>query len=422
MGTFSNMVNRFSQFVNSPSPKNHSTSPSTFWSVNNVYGTGKIALEKDPTIFSVVSRLSSIVASIDVSLYDGADVKQRADNIHRLVAREPNPNYSAYELWHKAEVDRNEFGNAYIFIQYDALMQPTALWNMERGYVTPFINSDDNTLWYQVQGVKGAMFVPAMQMIHLKHATGASRLMGISPIDVLQGSADYNDAFNKFSLNEMSKRDGFTIKFDKNVDNARKAAVAKNIQQFIKDNSGVLFSEPGVEVDTIDRKIATSDVSKNDDTYIRRVANAFNVPLLFLNTGEQGSGYRDSEEHLITFVTGTILPIVRQYEAELNMKMLTDEQKDAGFYFKFNTNTLLRGNTAARTALYQVLLRGGAATPGQIAEMEGLPRVDQEGVNSLWISGDLYPLSATPEERKGVTATNVGKESNDVLPNEDDDE
>ena len=397
------------------SPKSSGTSSAPLIMTNNLFGTGKVELQKDPVIFSVITRLAGIIASMNVDLYDADRKHIRTDSIDRLVSQQANPVFSSYDVWHKAEVDRNEFGNAYVFIQYDEYLQPKALWNLDHGLVMPFINSDDSTVWYKVQGQNGAMYVPAYQMIHLKHLTGSSRVVGISPIDVLQGSADYNEAFNKFSLNEMSKRDGFTIKFDKNIDDTRKKAVALNVQAFIKDNSGVLFSEPGMEVDTIDRKIATADVARNDDTYIRRVANVFNVPLIFLNSGDQGSGYRDSEEHFITFVEGTILPIVRQYESELNMKLLTDSQKEAGFYFKFDTNVLLRGNTAARTAYYQMLIRNGIASPEYIQELEGIPINNQAGANKLWISGDLYPTDATMEERTGKET-----EDNDVLSDESD--
>ena len=412
MGLFQNFLDSFKQ----KSPTGNSISSPIMRGPANLYGQGKLELQNDPMIFSVITRLANVISAMPVKLYDQNENAIRNQDIYRLVAQKPNPNYNAFDLWNKAETDRNEFGNAYIFIQYGMYETPVALWNVDRSYVNPFINTDDNTLWYGVTGSDKTMYVPASQMIHLKHATGSNRLMGISPIDVLKGAYDYNEAFAKFSLNEMSKRDGFTVKFDHNVDDERKKATVKNIQSFIQDNSGALFSEPGVEVDTIDRKIATSDVSKNDDTYIRRVANAFNVPLVFLNSGSQGSGYRDSEEHMIGFVQGTVLPIIRQYEAELNMKLLTDSQKTAGFYFSFDFNYLLRGNTAARTAFYQALLRSGGMTPNEVREMEGLPKSDQDGANDLWVSGDLYKIEMTPNDRKGVG----GKEDNNVLQDESD--
>ncbi|MGQ7173546.1 phage portal protein, partial [Escherichia sp. R-CC3] len=52
-------------------------------------------------------------------------------------------------------------------------------------------------------------------------------------------------------------------------------------------------------------------------------------------------------------------PIVRQYEQEMNRKLLNKKERQEGHYFKFNLGGLLRGDTASRTAYYQAAIRSG---------------------------------------------------------------
>ncbi|MCY9699137.1 phage portal protein, partial [Paenibacillus larvae] len=69
-------------------------------------------------------------------------------------------------------------------------------------------------------------------------------------------------------------------------------------------------------------------------------ANVFNLPVNFLNEEGQGS---HAEQMMIQFVQMTLTPTVRQYEQEMNRKLLTSEERQAGYYFKFNLGALLRG-------------------------------------------------------------------------------
>lgn len=104
------------------------------------------------------------------------------------------------------------------------------------------------------------------------------------------------------------------------------------------------------------------------------------------------------------FVEMTLLPIVKQYEAEFNRKLLTPEQRARGFYFKFNVNGLLRGDTASRTNFYQMMIRNGIASVNDLRKLEDLPPSDAKNADQLWLSGDMYPIDSD-QIGKGRTDT-----------------
>ncbi|MDR3241332.1 MAG: phage portal protein [Lactobacillaceae bacterium] len=363
---------------------------------------GDQPMQDNAPIFGVISRLANTLSTLPVNLYDDKQDTQNKDYLNNLVSKEPNPYITAYDLWNKAETDRNEHGNSYILIERDEYLQTKYLWNIDPEKITLMQEADTHELYYRVQGVDGFIMVASDSMLHFKHITGASRLRGISPLDVLKGAINYDQAFQQFSLNEMSKRDSFIITYEKNVDPERKRAIAQSIQSFIKANSGVLFNEPGSTVEMIDRKIATADIAENDATFYRRIANVFNVPLVFLNTNDTNTG-KTNEEVMTQFVQMTLMPILKQYESEMNKKLLSPMQKKRGFYFRFDEKELLRGNTQARTAMVQQYVRNGVATPNELRINEGFKPIDKPEMNTPWVSGDLYPVDWSPADRKGGT-------------------
>lgn len=368
----------------------------TFWGIDN----SKLA--SNETVFSVVTRLANTMSALPLKLYKDYDVV--TDHLAGdLLINEPNQNMGGSEMINKLEVDRNETGNGYAIIGRDIRAQPTSITPIESSAVTPVINSDDSSLWYEVRGVKGTYYVHNMDMIHVKHITGSSRWQGISPMDVLKNTIQYDKAVQEFSLSEMEKKDSFILSYNANVDNEKRQKIIDDFKRFYNENGGILFKEPGVDIKEIDKKYFSSDTLASERITRSRVANVFNVPVTFLNDNE-GQSYASNEQMMIQFVQMKLTPDVRQYEQEFNRKLLRPDERKKGFYFKINMGGLLRGDMAARTAFYQMMIRGAGIKPDEIRRLEDFPPVGGMA-DKLWISGDLYPVDMDPALRKSTTST-----------------
>lgn len=369
-----------------------------FWGIDN----SKLATNE--TIFSVISRLANTMSSLPLKLHRKYDVvmNQAAD----VVINNPNQNMTGFDWINKLEVSRNETGNGYAAIIRDIRMQVEALIPIDAAYVTPFLNTDDSNLWYEVRGITGTYYIHNMNMFHVKHITGVSRWKGISPLDVLRNTLEYDKSVQEFSLSEMQKKDSFILTYTAHVDAEKRQEIVDDFKRFYQENGGILFREPGVTIDEIDRKYFASDTLASERITRSRVANVFNVPVSFLNDTE-GQSYGSNEQLMIQFVQMTLTPIARQYEQEMNRKLLNSDERQKGYYFKFNMGGLLRGDTAARTQFYQMMLRSGGLTPDEVRELEDKPPKGG-AASQLWISGDLYPIDMDPTQRKGVKAS--GKE------------
>jgi HK97 family phage portal protein len=368
----------------------------TFWGVDN----SKLATNE--TIFSVVSRLANSMASLPLKLYQNYDLVTNAAS--DVLINSPNLNMTSFELIRNLETARNETGNSYAIIERDIRGQVSRITPLISTYVEPVLERESQELWYQVIGENGTYYFHNLDVLHFKHIVGSGGLKGINPIKVLTNTNDFDKAVREFSLKEMqSAPNSFILKYSANVDADKRERIINDFKRFYQDNGGILFQEPGVEIDPIDRKFIAADIFTSERITRSRVANVFNIPVTMLNDTE-GQSYSSNEQLMRMFVQLTLMPIVRQYEQEFNRKLLTPAERRAGFYFKFNVNALLRGDTAAQSDYYTKAIRTGWMKPNEVRQLEDLPP-EPEG-NKLWISGDLYPMDMDPSERKGNSNTN----------------
>ncbi|MBH8609113.1 phage portal protein, partial [Thermoactinomyces sp. CICC 10521] len=225
----------------------------TFWGIDNS------TLATNETIFSVITRLSNSLASLPLKLYRNYDLasNQAAD----VLINGPNPNMTSFEFIRNLETTRNEKGNAYTLIERDIRGQVARLTPLNPDYVEPVFDTDTAELWYQVIGNKGTYYFYNMDILHFKHIIGSGGVKGISPLKVLTNTNDFDKAVRDFSLKEMqSAPNSFILKYAANVDMDKRQRVIDDFKRFYQDNGGILFQEPGVEIDPIERKFIAADI------------------------------------------------------------------------------------------------------------------------------------------------------------------
>lgn len=113
---------------------------------------------------------------------------------------------------------------------------------------------------------------------------------------------------------------------------------------------------------------------------IAEIARIFDVPLILLQSHEKTTSWGSGIEQLmIGFIRQTVGPWVDAWEQELNWKLFTDEEKDAGYYVKFNMNALLRGDMKTRAEFYNKIFSVGGFSPNRILQLEDEEPIGPEG-------------------------------------------
>lgn len=178
----------------------------TFWGVDN----SKLATNE--TIFSIVSRLSNIMASLPIKLYHNYDTV--INDAANVLINSPNHSMTSFEFMRNMETMRNEHGNAYALIERNIRGQVERITPMDPTYVEPVIEASTQEMWYKVLGNQKTFYFHNLDIIHLKHIVGAGGQKGINPIEVLKSTNSYDKAVRDFSLKEMeSAPNSFVLKY-----------------------------------------------------------------------------------------------------------------------------------------------------------------------------------------------------------------
>ncbi len=360
-------------------------------------------LADNETIFSAVSRLSNTLASLPLKLH-GPDYQPVNIPVSDLITNAPNPNMHSFEFFHSLEARKNTAGNGYAIKEYNNQYQVKALWLLDSAKVEPVIEATTRELWYQVQGdtydpltKKGLYYVHNLDMIHVKHIYISGNSKGVSPLDVLSSTVDFQAKVKEFSLDNIDKAitASFILNLATQVKGERKTEILQHFKNFYKENGGVLLEEAGTKITPIQQKtFIDTKVFESEKITRECVASVYSMPVSMLSQTE-GTSYQSLEQMSLEYITYTELPIVRQYEQELNRKLLTENDRRQGLYFKFSLSALLRGDMKTRGEFYTKMVRSGLMKPNEGRAYEEWP--PEKGGDQLFISGDLYPIT---QERK----------------------
>lgn len=385
------------------------------WRNKNFWGVINNTLETNETIFAAITKLSNSMASIPIKLYKNYEVV--TNDISLLITDSPNGSISSFDFINQIETCRNEKGNAYVLIERDIYHQPNKLYLINPDVVEILIESTSKDIYYSIHAATdNKLIVHNTDMMHFKHIVGSNMVQGISPVDVLKNTTDFDNAIRNFNLKEMEKPESFVLKYGTNVSDDKRKSVVQNFKDFYEENGGVLFQEPGVEIDPLDKKYVSEDIVATENLTRERIANVFQIPSVFLNANNAMT-FNSNEELDRYYLQHTLLPIIKQYEEEFNRKLLTKYRRTMGYYFKFNVKSFLRADSKTQAEVYFKAVRSGYYTVNDIRLWEDLPPV--EGGDTPLISGDLYPIDTPPEQRHTLKGGDSNEQEKNLLSDEE---
>jgi HK97 family phage portal protein len=118
-------------------------------------------------------------------------------------------------------------------------------------------------------------------------------------------------------------------------------------------------------------------------------------------------------EHLnIEYVQETIDPMDERLVQTIYKDLLSSlEQKR--YYAKFNTNKLLKGDTASRTTYYNIMRQSGVFSANDIMDLEDRNLIpEEEGGNERLVNGNMIPLKAAKNNLPKAMQKGASKDGN----------
>ena len=371
------------------------------------------------TYFTCLKLLCESVGKVPLKIFkyesDGGVVTARGHPLYFTIHDRPNPYMTATTFWGTMENNRNHYGDAYAWIK--GAGKKMSLW---------ILPSDEVEIWYDDQKVLsdipdiyyiyshgGKLYkFTSEEIIHVKSSMSFDGIKGISIREQLKLTIDGNVKAQKM-LNQMYKS-GFTAKavvqYTSDLSEENLKIFKNKIEEFAgsdlddKEVRNIIPIPVGTTLTPLNVKLADSQFVEVKKYSAIQIASAFGIKPNQIGDYEKSS-YASSESQQLSFYKDTLLYILKQYEEELNYKLLSREEIDNGHYFKFNIAVLLRADQKTQIETLSQAVSNFIYTPNEARAYLDKPAM--AGGNRLLGNGASIPVELTGTQ---YTNNSEGKE------------
>ena len=366
-------------------------------------GTKEKALS-EATYFACLKVLSESVGKLPLKLLKHQEnngiTTAREHPIYSILHDRPNSYMTATSFWSTIEQNRNHFGNAYAFIK--GAGSGMSLWilpseEVEIWYDDKKILSDVPDIYYMYSHGGKIYQFSSEQILHFKTFNTFDGIKGISVREQLKTTIDGNVKSQKM-LNSMYKS-GFTAKavvqYTSDLSESNLKKFKDKIEKFAgsdlddEETKNIIPLPVGTELKPLNIKLADNQFIDVKKYSALQIAAAFGIKPNQIGDYEKSS-YASAEAQQLSFYVDTLLYIIKQYEEELNYKLLSNEEIRNGYYFKFNVAVILRADLKTQIETLSQAVSNFIYTPNEARALLDLEA--KEGGNQLLGNGASIPV------------------------------
>lgn len=369
-------------------------------------------LVSEVTYFTCLKMLSETLGKMPLKFRQDTEKgvqRVKSNKVHKLLRTRPNALMTPSIFWATIEQNRNHYGNAYVWIRkkfkrnkYGGSYEIQDFWIMPSNDVRVLIDDEGvfgakGRLWYlytDKYSAKQYVF-NSSEVLHFKTSYSFDGILGVPVREVLKSTLEGGLESQNF-MNNLYKS-GLTAKavleYTGDLNEEAKTRLIKGFEEFANGskNSGKIIPVPlGMKLVPLDIKLTDSQFFELKKFNALQIAGAFGIKPNQLNDYEKSS-YSNSEMQQLSFYVDTVLFILKQYEEELNYKLLDKEELEEGYHFKFNEKVLLRTDSKTQMEILAKGVNNGLIMPDGGREELGYPSA--EGGDKLFMNGNYIPIT-----------------------------
>jgi len=316
-----------------------------------------------------INTIANSLALLPKSIYKATDKERTRATAHPvdyLIHSEPSELMTAFSFWFTMAVSLLVRGNAYALITRNASGRVLDFRYLDPTQVNPVLY--EGALYYKY----GDQVLNAMEVIHLTNFT----LNGIYGRSVLEYAADsmgISLGSMEYAANAYSDR-GVSygvLESDQEINDIGR----KNLNTIFNNamNNGdkyklAIFDE-GLKYKSITLTPSESKFIEAQAQGVEDVARWLSIPLHKLHTKGEG-GYNFLVQMSIEYLQTAVMPIGQKIKEELERKVLTPQERKAGYYVQLNYKKLLEADPKARAQYYKDMVFMGAMSRNEVRALE----------------------------------------------------
>lgn len=335
-------------------------------------------------IWTAIKIKSETIASLQLSIYErkGDGSVEAIDHpVWSLLNYGPSVNYNAFTWKECMQASVDMHGNAFAEIRRNkATVQELVYHPVESVSIGI---PESGPIFYQVkEGVKTRKLVYD-DMIHIPSMAVMDGLFGLSPIlqnakslALFQTSRDFGTSFYANGGNVSGILTPTGILTPEQKKNIREEWESKYSGIANVGKTAILTG--GMTYTPISINPTDSGLIQSLKYGVEESARMYRIPLHMMASLERATN-NNIEHQGIEFVVYCILPSVKRWENELNRKLFLTPDTRKRFFVRFNIDTLLRGDSAARAAYYSSMFNIGVLSQNDIRRLENMNPIGPEG-------------------------------------------
>lgn len=377
-------------------------------------------LMSEVTYFTCLKMLAETMGKLPVKFYrkthNGVE-RAEPNDAYKLLSVRPNPLMTPTTFWSTVENNRNHFGNAYVWIRREFTRKKFGgeitirdLWVMPSADVSVvmddkgvFGGAGDIYYWYTDRNTGEQYIYPSADVMHFKTSATFDGYIGKPVREILrstiEGGLESQNFMNNLYKNGLTARAAlqYTGDLDKKLE---KKMIARFEEYAVgAQNAGKFIPVPiGMKIEPLNIKLTESQFFELKKYTSLQIAGAFGIKPNQINDYEKSS-YSNSEMQNLSFYVDTSLYILKNYEEEMNYKLLGPEEREADKYFKFNVNVLLRTDAKTQEGILTGYVKNGIYKPNEARAYMDLQMA--EGGDDLVCNGNFIRLADIGKKKGG---------------------
>ena len=361
----------------------------------------------EATYFACMKVLSEAIGKLPLKLlrYNENHGVETARNhpLYYVLHDRPNPYMTASTFWSTVEYNRNHYGNAYVWIK--GAGADTTLWILPSSDVTVWyddakILADQPDIYYLYSAGGSNYRFGSEEILHFKSSNTLDGIVGVSVSEQLEMTI--NGASKSQSMLNKLYDSGFTAKAVLNYTGSLNDANVKELVKMTEAYGKGKLRDEGIEniipiplgfnLTPLNLKLADSQFIEIKQYTALQIASAFGIKPYQIGDYTKSS-YASAEAQQLSFYVDTLLYIIKQYEEELTYKLLSRDDVDKGYHFKFNVSVILRADLATQINTLSTGVANFIYTPNEARSMLDLEA--KPGGDKLLGNGSSIPVELT---------------------------
>ncbi|MCM0760674.1 phage portal protein [Sporomusa sphaeroides DSM 2875] len=293
--------------------------------------------------------------------------------VHQLIKTVPNDEMVTASWLQFISCNHDISGNGYALITTNKRGQVMDLYPWVWDKITPRRNPETDKLEYQINDRGKTETLPKEKVLHIPNWY-FDGVKGYSDIHIARESVGLGMAISEFisRFYGQGMNIGAILETEQSMG---KEDIDRLKEQLITKGSGLsnahmpLVLHNGLKFNRIPMPLNDAQFIETYKLNRDEICGLLRVPPHLVANLEKAT-FSNIEHQSLDFIMFSMLPTVNKYEQIMNWKLFTKQEREQGFYVKFNLDALLRGDAKSRAEALAIKRRNGVINADEWRELD----------------------------------------------------